>query len=387
MIISQSQSTLLPSLNSSILTDLHENQYAIIDDFLPLSFANQLLDDANRLYAQNYFQQHYFQFGGSLLKKPNIYELDLTDPSLTSRRQQQQQQQRQSSRIDLGQWDNVIQSLGPSFVSKIDELETRRQRERQHHDNSTSTPDSKSIPSPSLALDAETPPAIKVQLNTGGGSFPWHYDNPGPPNQRSLTCVVYLNPHWKVGDGGEIVLWPFLSSSLEIPPLHRRAVLFWSDRVLHRVLPSRSDARRVCFSMWCHGKRGVVNSKEETVLSKDVLRFGSYDEAEAFFRRSALQRVLSRAVYGEEYLESLLECLVVGGRRRKKNVENGDRDGDEGGDIGKEGTEEMESEGMSSKEEEKKLVRQHEANVAAILTKLRPLIDEFRRRKDAVRGG
>jgi len=152
--------------------------------------------------------------------------------------------------------------------------------------------------------------------------------------------------------------------------------------VLHRVLPSRSDVKRVCFSMWCHGERGVVNSKEETVLSKDVLRFGSYDEAEAFFRRSALQRVISRAVYGEEYLESLLECLVVGGRRRRNENENENENED-----GKEEKEELEDEGMLSKEEEEKVVRQHEANVAAIKTKLRPLIDEFRRRKDAFQSG
>lgn len=135
--------------------------------------------------------------------------------------------------------------------------------------------------------------------------------------------------------------------------------------------------------MWCHGERGVVNSKEETVLSKDVLRFGSYDDAEAFFRRSALQRVISRAVYGEEYLESLLECLVVGGRRRRKENE----DANEGVYEGKEEKEDLGIEGMLSKEEEEKVVRQHEANVAAIKSKLRPLIDEFRRRKDAVQSG
>lgn len=28
-----------------------------------------------------------------------------------------------------------------------------------------------------------------------------HYDNPGPPNQRRLTCIVYLNPRYHPGKG------------------------------------------------------------------------------------------------------------------------------------------------------------------------------------------
>lgn len=41
--------------------------------------------------------------------------------------------------------------------------------------------------------------ALKAQRNGGyGACFPWHYDNPGRPNQRAITCVLYLNPHWQV---------------------------------------------------------------------------------------------------------------------------------------------------------------------------------------------
>ena len=39
--------------------------------------------------------------------------------------------------------------------------------------------------------------ALKVQRNGGGGgSFACHYDNPGRPNKRRLTCLLYLNPQW-----------------------------------------------------------------------------------------------------------------------------------------------------------------------------------------------
>ena len=141
------------------------------------------------------------------------------------------------------------------------------------------------------------------------------------------------------------MLWPFLQKQIIIPPLHRRAVLFYSDCMLHRVLPS--NERRVCFTMWCNGTQ--VNTKNDVALSKDHLQFSSYDEALSFFASRPLQRVISRAVYSEECIGSLLECLVVTGR--------------------------------IAKEEEEKLVKQHQLSVLGIMTKLRPLIEEFRRRK------
>ena len=317
------QSVELP-ISSDLLDQINEKYYAIVDDFLPKDFADQLLSDAERLHSDGHFQQHYFQFGGALLKKPNVFELDLSDPS------------KLGSACDLGIWKDVISDVvGPSFIQNINEYDRAGSR--------------------SLSLQTNTPPAIKLQLNTGGGSFPWHYDNPGPPNQRILTCIIYLNPNWKEGDGGELVLCPFLSQQIVIPPLHRRAVFFLSDRILHRVLPAQS--RRVCFTMWCNGMN--VNAKKDVVLSKDVLQFTSYDEAQLFFAKSPLQRVISRAVYSEEYLESLLECIV------SKN----DRDSDGAAD------------GSVTKEQKEMLIKQHEASVLGITQKLRPLIEEFRRRK------
>jgi len=155
-----------------------------------------------------------------------------------------------------------------------------------------------------------------------------------------VTCIVYLNEGWKSGDGGELVLSPFLSPPVEIPPLMNRAVLFRSDVVLHRVLPS--SKKRFCFSAWLDGSR--VNKDEDVLLSKDMLRFSSYDGAEAFFRASPLQRVISRAVYSDEYEESLIECV--------------------GGTPG-----------------ERSMLAHHEKSVGSIYAKLRPLVDEFRRRK------
>ena len=73
-----------------------------------------------------------------------------------------------------------------------------------------------------------------VFLAGSGGCFPLHYDNPGPPNKRALTCLLYLNPDWKVGDGGEVCLRPFLGKEKAIAPLLDRLVggplRRWSSR-------------------------------------------------------------------------------------------------------------------------------------------------------------
>ena len=331
-------------LTPDAITQLRNNSFTVVDDFLPLDLANQLLSDANKLTSNGEFKQHYFQFGGVALAKPCVYEMDLSALDGSSRMDDT------INNKELGSWKDMIDTIGPSFVKQVDDLD------KQFDDASTTS----STSMPELSLDVNTRPAIKIQLNTGGGSFPWHYDNPGPPNMRALTCVVYLNPTWTEGDGGEIVLWPFLSKSTKIPPLHRRAVLFYSDRVLHRVLPS--NKRRVCFTIWIPGTN--VNNKRDVVLSKDVLQFTSYDQAVQFFAQSPLQRVISRAVYSEEYLESLLEC-----------IEGTRGEADDGADAS--------GRKLSSAEKER-VVQQHNASVMSIVSKLRPLIDEFRRRKDCI---
>lgn len=327
------------------IAQLRQNSFAVIDDFLPLDLANQLLSDAENLNSNGRFKQHFFHFGGSNLAKPFVYEMDLS--ALDGRAES-------AVNENLGSWKDMIDNIGPAFVKKMNELD------KQFDASATTT--STNTTTPALSLDVNVRPAIKIQLNTGGGSFPWHYDNPGPPNLRALTCVVYLNPQWKDGDGGEIVLWPFLSKSTKVSPLHRRAVLFYSDRVLHRVLPSK--VRRVCFTIWSQGTSTSVNSKRDVVLSRDVLQFSSYDQAAQFFAQSPLQRVISRAVYSEEYLESLLECI------------EGTRGGGDGEVDG--------ASGKVSCAEKERVVQQHNASVMSIVSKLRPLIDEFRRRKDCV---
>ena len=105
---------------------------------------------------------------------------------------------------------------------------------------------------PELALlPGDAARTVKLQWNRGGGSFPCHFDNPGPPSARQLSCILYLNPGWAPAQGGRLVLTPFLQPAVALAPLHNRAVFFLSDRVLHSVEPS--GAERFCVTTWVDG--------------------------------------------------------------------------------------------------------------------------------------
>ena len=98
------------SLTNNTIAQLHKSRYAIVDNFLTEDFASQLLRDAEKLFAKNLLKEHYFQFGGSLLKKPNVYELDLSGGDVLNE--------------EVGCWADILRD-GPLFVSKMDELDRR----------------------------------------------------------------------------------------------------------------------------------------------------------------------------------------------------------------------------------------------------------------------
>jgi hypothetical protein len=145
---------------------------------------------------------------------------------------------------------------------------------------------------------------VKLQCNMGKGAcFPLHFDNPGRPNSRQVTALFYLNEGWKQGDGGELQLVPFLGDKVDIPPTFDRLVLFLSDRVLHRTLPAWAIRR--CFTIWLDGDAVAVNQDDDVFLKAKHLQAVQDDRSgggKAVFGHSPLQRVLSRSVYAEEYV-------------------------------------------------------------------------------------
>jgi hypothetical protein len=213
-------------LSAGKCAQLHSEGYVIVDGMMGASWAKALHGEA--MAEQRHMKPHTFQFGNAQFHKPHIYETELHDA--------------------------VTRARVPEFSAFFARQPLARVINRHVRE---------------LALlSGEAATTIKLQCNAGGGGcFPHHYDNAGRPNNRQLTCLVYLNPHWKEGDGGELELMPFLRPAIRIPPTMDRAVLFLSDRVLHRVLPS--VAARCCFTIWIDGS--AVNADSDVGLSASHL--------------------------------------------------------------------------------------------------------------------
>ncbi|KAL4439271.1 hypothetical protein ABPG77_004173 [Micractinium sp. CCAP 211/92] len=137
-----------------------------------------------------------------------------------------------------------------------------------------------SVLMPELRLGSQ---AIKLQYNAGhGGSFPMHFDTDASVDSRKVTTIWYLNPGWKQGDGGELRLYPFPEAPVDVEPLNDRMVLFSSQHMLHRVLPSAAE--RYCFTIWL---------SEDGPLRRPSGAMG--DGATLEHERSELRRALSSA--------------------------------------------------------------------------------------------
>ncbi|CAB1120253.1 unnamed protein product [Ectocarpus sp. CCAP 1310/34] len=255
------------------LRDLQRDGRVVIDNFLGRGWALALLQEMRWLHGQGLMRPNETQFShpnGQRLQfsKPNIFEVDLHDESIRNRLPEMNA---------LFHQEALVEALAAAFPEGL-----RLARGTQGR-------------------------TLKLQRNAGsGGCFPLHYDNPGPPNKRALTCLLYLNPSWKEGDGGEVCLTPFLQKEEAIAPLLDRLVIFRSDRVLHRVLPC--NAERFMLTVWIDSPD--VNPPEESTLRISRSQLDDWLGFCEFLRNSPVQRVLSRGVYEEQYEESLRDCMA-----------------------------------------------------------------------------
>lgn len=88
-----------------------------------------------------------------------------------------------------------------------------------------------------------------------GSRYQAHYDQPRkrgePEGRRLISMVIYLNSHWREGDGGELILWAdeqTREALVRIEPLAGRAALFRSADVFHEVALAR--APRLSITVW-----------------------------------------------------------------------------------------------------------------------------------------
>lgn len=78
-----------------------------------------------------------------------------------------------------------------------------------------------------------------------GGHYRKHLDQFRGRNNRLISCVLYLNAQWSPGDGGELNLFDASGQTVRtsIEPIMNRMVFFRSDTVWHEVLPTRTPRK------------------------------------------------------------------------------------------------------------------------------------------------
>ena len=166
---------------------------------------------------------------------------------------------------------------------------------------------------PSVAQTQLHHQVVKLQRNAGfGGCFPLHFDSDARVDGRRVTVLTYLNPDWRDGDGGELILYPFpLRAPVKIEPKMGRVVLFSAANMLHSVEPSVGPRDRLCFTQWFFARNGDASrhpspfvrteTETETAVNDD-------DDAWAQARalcRPELRRHLAKAVFAETWEASI----------------------------------------------------------------------------------
>jgi SM-20-related protein len=78
-----------------------------------------------------------------------------------------------------------------------------------------------------------------------GSYYKKHLDQFSNRSNRLISVVLYLNENWQLGDGGELKIYPIHEPIREIYPLENRLVLFKSDTLYHEVMKSNKSRKSI----------------------------------------------------------------------------------------------------------------------------------------------
>lgn len=91
-----------------------------------------------------------------------------------------------------------------------------------------------------------------------GGFYKVHLDRPAGTSDRIVTVILYLNPDWQPGDGGELKLWTTCGTqegTFElIEPRMGTLVCFLAGDFWHEVLPANKP--RMSITGWFRQQSG-----------------------------------------------------------------------------------------------------------------------------------
>ncbi|WP_243032549.1 2OG-Fe(II) oxygenase [Vibrio cincinnatiensis] len=132
-------------------------------------------------------------------------------------------------RSDKIQW--LKESMGQPIQDYLDQMEQIRQQVNQHF---------------FLGLFEYEAHFAKYEV---GDFYKKHLDAFRGNENRKLTTVFYMNPHWCAADGGELKLYDLNDQWIEtIAPTSGRLVVFLSERFPHEVLPTQAE--RISIAGW-----------------------------------------------------------------------------------------------------------------------------------------
>ena len=237
-----------------ISKELIVNHYAVIENFLPDSIVRKLYKMVQSMHLTG------------------VLTLGATGGGITGNGEKTD-----GKRFDLITYININDevtsrsSLSTSPI-KSDVVETKSQKtEKLHRSHSVFGEFIKNLDGTVHALCCNISDLKNRVINRGNlmvscyepdAFYISHVDNPNQ-NGRILTALLYLNPLWEDGDGGELRIHrcecKTHSDTLDggcdgdqcilIQPVINRLLLFWSDkRNLHEVLPTTKN--RYAVSCW-----------------------------------------------------------------------------------------------------------------------------------------
>jgi SM-20-related protein len=78
-----------------------------------------------------------------------------------------------------------------------------------------------------------------------GAGYTRHRDRFVDDDARVVSCVLYLNPEWRMEDGGALRLYLDAGRTLDVLPQSGTLVVFLADAFDHEVLPATRERRSV----------------------------------------------------------------------------------------------------------------------------------------------
>ncbi len=185
-------------ISEESLTHLQEQDWVLLENFFPESLLQDLLQRAQTLWSEGQFQAAKVGRGA-------------------------EQQQATDIRSDWTHWVDLRDPIYSQLAQSIQGLQNDLNR--------------------SFYLGAQSFECHLARYSQGQ-FYERHIDqSPSQKNQpgaRILSFVLYLNPNWNVGDGGELCLY-HVSPEIRIEPRWGRLALFRADSVPHAVMKSFKD--------------------------------------------------------------------------------------------------------------------------------------------------